>query len=190
MSERSVQRRWNNPYSPKEKEKALKLLSRSNVQFVAHRYRCTVQTIYRWKKLYNGTLESLFNGSHRPRSPHPNAQTDDEKKHIADLIRRNPNIGLNELYGKLRQYYAYSRNPVTLYRYLRRTGFYDDRPKRKPYKPKPYDTPEHIGVKWQFDVNIKFRFCQQKLRFWVTKCAIFFLRKRVSLNSQSAIRAM
>ena len=53
----------------------------------------------------------------------------------------------------MRQYYAYSRNPVTLYRYLRRTGFYDDKPKRKPYKPKPYDTPEHIGVKWQFDVK-------------------------------------
>ena len=74
-------------------------------------------------------------------------------------MRRNPNIGLNELYGKLRLYYAYSRNPATLYRYLRRNGFYDNKPKRKPYKPKPYDTPEHIGEKWQFDVKCVPREC-------------------------------
>lgn len=148
-----VLRRWNNPYSPKEKEKALKLLRLADIQFVAHRYHCTIQTVYRWKKQYDGTLQSLANGSHRPHSQHPNAQTEEEKKHIADLIRRNPNIGLNELYGKLRRRYAYRRNPVTLYRYLRRIGFYEHRPKRVPYKPKPYDTPEQIGVKWQFDVK-------------------------------------
>ena len=59
-------RRWNNPYSPKEKLKALNLLKRSDVEFVAHRYHCTVQTIYRWRRIYNGTIESLENKSHRP----------------------------------------------------------------------------------------------------------------------------
>lgn len=146
-------RRWNNPYSPKEKEKALRLLKRNTIEFVAHRYHCTIQTIYRWRRQYDGTLKSLANGSHRPHTPHPNAQTDEEKKHINDLIHRNPNIGLNELYGKLRLNYAYSRNPATLYRYLRRNGFYDNVRRRKPYVPKPYDTPEQIGVKWQFDVK-------------------------------------
>ena len=156
---RSQKRRWNNPYTPKEKEKALRLLRISDVKFVAHRYHCTEQTVYRWKRLYDGTLESLANKSHRPHRLHPNAQTEEEKKHISDLIRRNPNIGLNELYGKLRRHYAYSRNPVTLYRYLRRSGFYENKPKRKPYKPKPYDTPEHIGEKWQFDVKCVPREC-------------------------------
>ena len=73
--------------------------------------------------MYDGTLESLENKSHRPLSPHPNTQTDEEKKHIYDLIKRNPDIGLNELYGKLRLNYAYTRNPVTLYRFLRKSGF-------------------------------------------------------------------
>ena len=108
-----VLRRWNNPYSPKEKEKALKLLRLADIQFVAHRYHCTIQTVYRWKKQYDGTLQSLANGSHRPHSQHPNAQTEEEKKHIADLIRRNPNIGLNELYGKLRRRYAKPRTRRT-----------------------------------------------------------------------------
>ena len=159
QTSRSQKRRWNNPYSPKEKEKALRLLRMSDVKFVAHRYHCTEQTVYRWKRLYDGTLASLANKSHRPHRQHPNAQTEEEKKHIADLVRRNPNIGLNELYGKLRLYYAYSRNPATLYRYLRRNGFYANKPKRKPYKPKPYDTPEHIGEKWQFDVKCVPREC-------------------------------
>lgn len=146
-------RRWNNPYSPKEKLKALNLLKRSDVRFVAHRYHCTVQTVYRWRRMYDGTLESLENKSHRPLSPHPNTQTDEEKKHIYDLIKRNPDIGLNELYGKLRLNYAYTRNPVTLYRFLRKSGFYDTKKKYSPYKPKPYDTPVHIGEKMQMDVK-------------------------------------
>lgn len=146
-------RRWNNPYSPKEKLKALNLLKRSDVRFVAHRYHCTIQTIYRWRRMYDGTLESLENKSHRPLSPHPNTQTDEEKKHIYDLIKRNPDIGLNELYGKLRLNYAYTRNPVTLYRFLRKSGFYDTKKKYSPYKPKPYDTPVHIGEKMQMDVK-------------------------------------
>ena len=81
---RSQKRRWNNPYTPKEKEKALRLLRISDVKFVAHRYHCTEQTVYRWKRLYDGTLESLANKSHRPHRLHPNAQTEEEKKHISD----------------------------------------------------------------------------------------------------------
>lgn len=110
----------NSPYSAKEKLKALNLLQSSSYEFVAHRYHCTIQTLYRWQRLYNGTLESLENGSCRPKTKHPNSQTDEEIKHIQDLIKRNPTIGLNELYGKLRVNYGYTRNPVTLYRYLRK----------------------------------------------------------------------
>lgn len=84
---------------------------------------------------------------------HPNAQTDEEKRAITALIRRNPDIGLNELYGKLYRGYGYRRNPVTLYRYLRRVSFYENKLPRKAYKPKPYDTPLALGEKWQLDVK-------------------------------------
>lgn len=83
---------------------------------------------------------------------HPNRQTDEEKKHINDLKRRNPEIGLNELYGKLYRDYNYRRNPATLYRYLHRNNFYDVK-RRVPYKPKPYNTPTVLGYKWQLDVK-------------------------------------
>lgn len=146
---------YNNPYTAKEKEKALKLwrLKPSDILFVCHRYHCSERSLWRWKRLYNGTLESLSNKSSRPHTKHPNSHTTEEVQHIQDLIRRNPTIGLNELYGKLRLYYAYTRNPSSLFRFLRKRGFYDNKVVHLPYSPKPYDTPIHIGEKMQLDVK-------------------------------------
>ena len=144
---------YNSPYSAREKFNALKLWKTSSTDFVCHRYHCTDCTLRRWRRQFDGTLESLENGSHVPLTPHPKAQTEEEKKHIHDLLKRNKDIGLNELYGKLRLNYGYTRNPVTLYRYLKRIGYYENRPRKTPYSPKPYDTPEHIGEKWQLDVK-------------------------------------
>ena len=146
-------RHYNSPYSPREKLRALTMWQTSSTEFVCHRYHCTDRSLRRWRSQYDGTLESLENKSHRPLTPHPKEQTPEEKQHILNLIRRTPDIGLNELYGKLRLNYGYTRNPVTLYRYLKRQGFYDYREKKKPYSPKPYNTPEHIGEKWQLDVK-------------------------------------
>ena len=146
-------RKQNTPYTAREKEKALKLLQRTkDMLFVAHRYHCTVRTLYRWKKSYDGTLQSLENHSSRPHSVHPKAHTPEEVNQILRLVRRNPGIGLNELYGKLIAK-GYSRNFVSLYRLLRRMGYYANRKVREPYKPKPYHTPEALGVKWQMDVK-------------------------------------
>jgi transposase InsO family protein len=145
---------YNTPYSAQEKLKALSLLRRSTFEFVAHRYHCTIQTLYRWRRLYDGSLDFLENKSKRPHTPHPNRHTDEEIKHIKDLIHRNPHAGLNELYGKLRLNYGYARNPVSLYRFLRKNGYFVDvKKERNAYKPKPYNTPLKLGVKWQLDVK-------------------------------------
>lgn len=145
--------KYNSPYTAKEKERALKLWKTSTTEFVCHRFHCSERSLWRWKSKYNGTTESLENKSSRPHSRHPRAQTDEEIKHIQDLIRRNPRIGLNELYGKLLLNYGYNRNPATLFRFLRRNHFYEQKPRREAYKPKPYDTPRKLGIKWQMDVK-------------------------------------
>ncbi|MDR2090589.1 MAG: DDE-type integrase/transposase/recombinase [Clostridiales bacterium] len=150
-----MSRHYNKPFSPEEKLKILNLSQHARIDDVALRYHCTVQSIYRWRRQYDGTIESLFNKSSRPLSPHPRAQTADEIKNISNLIRRNPDIGLNELYGKLRSKHSYVRDPVTLYRFLCRIGYYSVKKRKKPkYVPKPYDTPEQIGVKMQIDVKV------------------------------------
>lgn len=140
-------------FTAEEKFKALKLLKHSSFEFVAHRYHCTIQTLYRWKKIFNGSIQSLEPKYCAPYTPHPNRHTEEEIKHIKDLIKRNPNIGLNELYGKLRINFSYKRNPVSLYRLLRKNGWYENVKKKIKYVPQPYNTPIHIGEKWQLDVK-------------------------------------
>lgn len=155
-------KKYNTPYTAKEKLKALKLLENSTIEFVCHRYHCSERSLYRWKAKYDGTLESLENKSSRPLTPHPNSHTSDEIKHIKSLIKRNPEIGLSELYGKLRLNYAYTRHPSSLFRFLRKNGFFHDLTKKTPYKPKPYNTPSKIGEKLQLDVKVVPYECRTK----------------------------
>lgn len=127
----------------------------NSIQYVCRKYHISRISLWRWNKKYDGTPESLIDCSHRPLSKHPNAQTDEEIKWIKDLIKRNPHITLCELWIKLKRNKGYSRHIVTLYRYLRKTGFYNQilisgTSKRQSKK---YDTPKKIGVKWQIDVK-------------------------------------
>lgn len=109
----------------------------------------------RWNKAYDGTKESLIPKSHRPHSEHPNAHTEQELKWIKDYHRRNPDISICELYGKLREDKAYSRHPGSLYRVFVRLGFRKkvESTKKKSKHKGHYDTPTELGVKWQLDVK-------------------------------------
>ena len=97
----------------------------------------------------------MIDKSHRPHSKHPNAHTDEEIKWIKDLIRRNPHITLCELWIKLKRNKGYKRHIVSLYRVLKRIGFYNQVliSGTSKYTPKKYDTPTELGKKWQIDVK-------------------------------------
>ena len=100
-----------------------------------------------------GTKESLIDKSHKPLSPHPNAHSDIELKWIKDYLRRSPNISMPELYGKLRTNKGYSRHACSLFRVMRKLGYFSKRIKTTKYIPKRYDTPKELGIKWQLDVK-------------------------------------
>lgn len=139
-------------FTAKEKIYAIRALQNSSIRIVCRRYKINRSTLWRWRKQYDGTTESLAPKFSRKGIHLPNEQTLEEKQAIQNLIRRNPEIGLNELYGKLCRDYGYTRNPATLYRYLHRNKFYETK-RKTPYKPKPYDTPLMLGEKWQLDVK-------------------------------------
>ena len=109
----------------------------------------------RWNKAYDGTEESLVPKSHKPHTQHPNAHTKQELKWIRDYHRRNPNISICELYGKLREDKAYSRHPGSLYRVFVKLGYRKkvESTKKKSKHNGHYDTPTQIGIKWQMDVK-------------------------------------
>ena len=118
----------------------------------------------RWNKQYDGTKESLMPKSHKPHTPHPNSHTEQELKWIQDYHRRNPNITVCELYGKLREEKAYSRHPGSLYRVFVRLGYRKktESTKKKSKHLGKYDTPTEIGEKWQMDVKYVPKACDSR----------------------------
>ena len=144
------------PHEIKTREHAVQTYrnTKCSVSFICRKYHISKASLMRWNKIYDGTTQSLMDKSHRPLSKHPKAHTDEEISKIKALIKRNPHIGLNELYTKLRLNIGYSRHYASLYRVLKSIGFYKviSKPKKK-YIPKPYHTPMNVGEKWQMDVK-------------------------------------
>lgn len=143
------------PHTIETRFYAVKLYrSGCSVRFVCRRYHISKASLMRWNKKFDGTRQSLADGSHRPLSPHPNAHTQTELKWITNLHRRNPHISICEMYGKLRSQKGYTRHPGSLYRIYRTLGFSSKAPStKKKRKPQKYYTPTQLGVKWQLDVK-------------------------------------
>ena len=126
-----------------------------DIEYVCRKYHISRTSLWRWNKKYDGQKESLADKSHRPLRKHPTAHTEQEMKWIRNLIKRNPHITLNEIWYKLKISKGYTRKPVSLYRILRKIGYYNN-PKIKGTSKKhnkEYHTPKQIGEKWQIDVK-------------------------------------
>lgn len=124
------------------------------VMFVCRRYHISKSSLMRWNRIYDGTKLSLVDRSHRPLSKHPSEHTDIELKWIKDYLRRNPNLSVCELYGKLKSEKGYSRNIYTLYKWMHKLGYLKKVESTKSKKhDKPYFTPIQLGLKWQLDVK-------------------------------------
>lgn len=149
-------------YSAKEKEKALKmwLVEKEDIFRVSKKFKCTERSLWRWKAQYNGTLESLTNRSSRPITPHKLSHTESERAAIVAIFTEHPDISYTEALGILRTEHAYKRTYGGFYRYVVKNHLRGTSVKQtEEYIPQPYETPEHIGVKWQMDVKYVPRAC-------------------------------
>lgn len=117
----------------------------------AVKYKTNRQYIYRWKRRFDGSIESLRERSRRPLS-HPRQHTADELRLISNLRRRNPHAGLVILWVKLMQR-GYSRSVSGLYRVLKRQGLMAVKPPNPKYVPKPYEQMLYPGQRIQVDVK-------------------------------------
>ncbi|MGC4019717.1 MAG: IS481 family transposase [Muricomes sp.] len=121
------------------------------VSKAAIRYKTNRQYIYRWKRRYDGSIESLRELSRRPLH-HPNQHTPEEIKLISDMRRRNPHAGLVVFWVKLMQR-GYSRSIPGLYRFLKKQGIMAVKPQNPKYIPKPYESMDYPGQRIQIDVK-------------------------------------
>ena len=112
----------------------IKYAERFGVTKAAIKYKTNRQYIYRWKRRYDGSLESLRDRSRRPHH-HPNQHTPEEIKLILDMRKRNPDAGLVVFWVKLMQR-GYSRSIPELYRFLRKQGIMAVHPPQSQIHPK------------------------------------------------------
>ena len=101
---------------------------------------------------YDGSLESLACRSRRPHS-HPNQHTAEEIQLVKNLRRRNPELGMVELWHRLCKR-GYTRRPESLFRLMRRLGMFPSTKTKKPYIPKPYEQMQYPGQRVQIDVKV------------------------------------
>lgn len=136
----------------KYRQSLIKYAEKYGVSRASRKYNKARSYIYFWLKRYNGTLESLACQSRRPNS-HPRAHTPGECKLIADVRRRNPNLGLLEFWYRLKVN-GYTKPPGSLYRVMRRLGYVQktEMPKKK-YIAKPMEQMKYPGQRVQIDVK-------------------------------------
>ncbi len=139
------------------RQSLMKYAEKYGVSRASRRYNRSRSFIYFWQKRWDGNVGSLACRSRRPHS-HPNQHTETELKWIRDMRRRNPTLGLTELWGRLRER-GYTRRPESLFRVMRKLGMFPTEEKKAPYTPKPYEQMTYPGQRVQVDVKVVPRRC-------------------------------
>lgn len=141
----------------KYRQSLMRYVEKFGVSRASRKYNRNRSYIYFWKARYDGSLQSLACRSRRPHA-HPNQHTETEIKLIRDLRRRNPRLGMIELWHRLRLR-GYQRCPESLFRTMRRLGMFPEPKPKQRYKPKPYEQMTHPGERVQIDVKVVPRSC-------------------------------
>ena len=141
----------------KYRQSLMKYCEKYGVSRASRKYNRPRSYIYYWKKRYDGTIESLACQSRRPHS-HPNQHTEEELALIRKLRKRNPRLGIVELWHRLKKR-GYKRVLESLWRVLRREGLEVQPKPKKKYKPKPYEQMQYPGQRVQIDVKVVPRAC-------------------------------
>ena len=121
----------------------IKFAQKYGVSKAAIKFKTNRQYIYRWKRRFDGSIQSLRDRSRRPHH-HPNQHTPQEIKLISDLRRRNPDAGLVVFWVKLTQR-GYSRFIPGLYRFLKKQGamaVHPPNPNTSPSPMRPCSAPD------------------------------------------------
>ena len=139
------------------RQSLMKYTEKYGVSRASRKYNKSRSYIYFWKARWDGTVQSLACQSRRPHS-HPNQHTEEELKLIRDMRRRNPCLGMVELWHHLRQR-GYARRPESLFRVMRKLGLFPQAEKKPAYKPKPYEQMTYPGQRVQVDVKVVPRKC-------------------------------
>ena len=139
------------------RQSLMKYAEKYGVSRASRKYNKSRSYIYFWRARWDGSVTSLACQSRRLHSP-PNQHTEAELKLIRDIRRCNPNLGMLELWHRLRKR-GYTRRPESLFRVMRKLGLFPQAEKKKAYKSKPYAQMTYPGQRVQVDVKVVPRKC-------------------------------
>ena len=139
------------------RQSLMKYAEKYGVSRASRKYNKSRSYIYFWKARWDGSAESLACQSRRPHS-HPTQHTEAELKLIRDMRRRNPDLGLIELWYRLKLR-GYTRRPERLFRVMRKLGLFPEKKKKKGHTSKPYQQMTYPGQRIQVDVKVVPRRC-------------------------------
>lgn len=139
------------------RQSLMKYTEKYGVSRASRKYNKSRSYIYFWKARWDGSVDSLGCQSRRPHS-HPNQHTEKELKMIRNMRRRNPDLGMVELWHRLKKR-GYARRPESLFRVMRKMGMFPQKEPRNHYTPKPYEQMTYPGQRVQVDVKVVPRRC-------------------------------
>ncbi len=133
------------------RQSVLLFFFRNGLQITLNKFNVSRASLFRWKKRYDSSAQSLMDRSRRPHH-HPNQHTEAELKLIRNMRRRNPNAGLVVFWIKLKER-GYSRSVQSLWRVLKRLNAIPIKLPNPKYIPKPYEIIKFPGQKVQIDIK-------------------------------------
>ena len=168
----------------KYKQSVVKFSFRFGVKKASIKFNECERTIYRWRKRYDGSVQSLADKSRKPHS-HPNQHTEEEIELIKRYKANNRKTGLVVLWVKLRRA-GYTRTIQGLYGVMRRLGIYEKAPsKKKEYEPIEWEEVTYPGQKVQIDVKYVPKKClskdlqREKVKYYQYTAIDEYTRKRI-----------
>ena len=104
------------------RQSLMKYAAKYGVSRASRKYNKSRSYIYFWQGRWDGSVGSLAYRSRRPHSHH-NQHTEAELKLIRDMRRKNPTLGMVELWHRLKQR-GYTRHPERLFLVMRKLGMF------------------------------------------------------------------
>ncbi len=102
------------------RQSLMKYAEKYGVSRTSRKYNRSRSYIYFWKKRWDESVESLACQSRRPHI-HSNQHTEGELKLIRDMRRRDPQLGLEDLWHRLKLR-SYTHRPESLFRVMYKLG--------------------------------------------------------------------
>ena len=141
-----------------QRQRMVKYAEKHSVTETAIRYKVSRKTVYKWMGRYDGTVNSLLDHSHRPKTS-PRAHTEQELRQIRRRLKKYKWSDLLLAYQELVERDGYTRSYGGFKRIAAKLKAAKPSKKKLKKKPKPYKKADYPGQKIQIDVKYVPRYC-------------------------------